>query len=321
MGEPMLSILSLAFLLGGSAPAADPAIETRLAATRAFAAAEGERLWPGYGAAPFGFLLLEPDKETLLCHASVPPGFTAAGRDAATGCDRYTRARGTLPAQLLAAMPMFGPPSVIVMGTPEATGFTPAAWTRFILHEHFHQYQAALPRYYARVDALDLSGGDRTGMWMLNYSFPYGRTEVQAAFAGASRALGAAVAARRGRGFAAAFDRYLATRAAFEKAVSPADWRYFEFQLWQEGVARWTELALGAAYPDPEVRAASAAAEDEMLAELARPDLGTHKRIVAYAYGAGEAMLMERCGPGWRARYPDTMATGPLLRAARAECS
>ena len=42
-----------------------------------------------------------------------------------------------------------------------------------VLHEHFHQLQQSQPGYFQGVEALGLSGGDQTGMWMLNYPFPY----------------------------------------------------------------------------------------------------------------------------------------------------
>ena len=64
------------------------------------------------------------------------------------------------------------------MGTPEATGLKPADWRRTILHEHFHQWQATLPGYHQRIDALALAGDDQNGMWMINYAFPYKRDDV-----------------------------------------------------------------------------------------------------------------------------------------------
>ena len=172
------------------------ALSPSLVQVRRFAETKGEALWPGYGAATFEFLLVEAESETLLCRTSAPSGFTAAGVDNATGCARYTRPRTSLSDKLLAAMPLFGPPPTIVMGTPETTGRTPASWLRTILHEHFHQWQFSLPGYFARTDALALKGGDESGMWVLNYPFPYERPDVVAAQAAASQALADAAAAR-----------------------------------------------------------------------------------------------------------------------------
>jgi len=292
-----------------------------LSQVRVFAADEGERVWPGYGSAPFGFLLVGDKNETLLCRDAVPDGFAPAGADKATGCKRFTRKLTGLPATLLAAMPMFGPPAVIVMGTPQSTGRTEASWVRTILHEHFHQWQYDLPDYFSRIRALDLHGGDETGMWVLNYAFPYNDPEVGAAFDHASLQLADAVAARGTPQFAAAFDEYLAARQALAARAGERNWRYLDFQLWQEGVARWTEIRLGKWYPRQDVRDSAARLEAATMAALRSPKLKESKREVVYAHGAAEAMLLQACGHGWRSAYPKVLALGPLLETARRDCA
>jgi hypothetical protein len=319
------ALIALAASMASPAPAtpapdAAAAIGPQLAAVRAFARGPGERLWAGYGKAPFGFLLVAADRELLICHPSAPAGFAPAGRDAATGCPMSSRPRSGIPDSWLAAMPLFGPPSAIVMGGPASTGRSEGDWLRTILHEHFHQWQSALPEHYARVGRLDLAGGDTSGMWMLNFDFPYADPKAGADFAAASNALADAVAARGGRNFLPAFDRFLAARRAFASTVGERNWRYLEFQLWQEGVARWTEIELGRSYPDARVKAAAANLEAHSLRQLRTPDLKRLGREVAYPQGAGEAMLLQACGPAWRKAYPGVLALGPLLETARAHC-
>lgn len=324
----MIDLLAAAMLLAAQAgPASQPpassardALGPLLVDVRKFAAAEGEALWPGYGTAPFEFLLVEEKQETLLCRDRVPTGFVGDGRDPATGCQRHVRPRTLLSDKLLAAMPLFGPPPTIVMGTPQTTGRTPASWLRTILHEHFHQWQFTLPDYFARVDALDLKGGDTSGMWVLNYAFPYERPDVVASQAAASNALADAVAARGSPDFNARLEAYLARRRAFEKAAGPDNWRYIDFQLWQEGVSRWTEIKLGKAYPDAAVAASAAVLEERTLSALRAPDLAGQRREFVYAFGAAEAMLLDACGPQWRKSYVSVLALGPLLDKARADC-
>lgn len=156
---------------------------------------------------------------------------------------------------------------------------------------------------------------------MLNYPFPYQRAAAASAYAAASTDLADALRLRGRPGFLAAFDRYLAGRRRFAASVSPRDWRYIEFQLWQEGTARWTEIQLGKIYPDAQVQDASLALERRTIAQLRRPNLGAQRRELAYPLGAGEAMLMSACGPAWRSDYPSVLSHGPLLRIARAACS
>lgn len=285
----------------------------RVAQARTFANEAGEAIWPGLGAAPFGILLIEADREVLVCQTPAPSGFVPMGLDPTTGCEIFTRPRSGMSDGLLAAMPLFGPPSTIVVGSPESTGLGAAAWTRTLIHEHFHQWQSALPEYFTRVDALDLKGGDESGMWMLNFPFPYEQPAVVSAHRTASLALSDAVAAREGPEFETRLALYLKARSAFRASVGDRNWRYAEFQLWQEGVARWTEIVLGLQYRDPEVRAAAEDLRRRTLAELKSPDLGAQGRIFAYAHGAAEAMLLERCDPTWRTRYPGTLSLAPLL--------
>ena len=308
-------LAALAVLVAQPNPAfAGPSddVPSLLAGVRDHSRTAGDRLWPGYGTAPFGLLLVEADGERLFCQPQ-PDGFTAREPDAATGCDVSQRARSQMPDNLLSAMPVFGPPSTIVVGTPASTRLSPAAWSRVLLHEHFHQWQTALPDYYGRVRNLDLADGDESGMWMLNFPVPYGAPQATAAHAAASVALLAALNARNGTDFPAKLGRYLAARDAFASALGPRNWRYVEFQLWQEGVARWTEIELGRSYPDEDVRSSADQLERQTLAALAVPDLAAQGRLFAYAHGAGEAMLLEACNPGWRRRYADVLALGPLF--------
>ena len=277
-------------------------------------------MWKGLSSAPFAMLLIESERETLWCDTRLPIGFIAGPRDAVTGCATATRARSNLDAGLLAAFPLFGAPLTIVMGTPQATDRTRAQWLRTILHEHFHQWQAAAPDYFARVAALDLAGDDSTGMWMLNYPFPYAHPPVSAAHDAASRSLASALAMRGRKNYPMAVRAYLRKRRAFAARVAAKDWRYAEFQMWQEGVARWTEQELGKKSQDAAVVASARALEHATLEALASPDLAKSGRTFAYYMGAGEAMLLEACGPAWRAQYEQVLATGPLLDHAARRC-
>jgi hypothetical protein len=101
---------------------------------------------------------------------------------------------------------------------------------------------------------------------------------------------------------------YWAAREAARMRVSDADWRYFEFQLWNEGVARWTEAAFAAKAGETSPEFADhaeglRAAVIDSLDAIRREGLGTWRRSAVYAFGAGEAEILERFRPGWRDRY------------------
>ena len=302
----------------GAAAAQTPAATFELIAkARAELAGPAGTVWPGWAETPFGVLLVDGEREHLLCQEA--PGFDPPAAEPATGCEVRSRAR-VFPPGLQAAMPAFGLPATVVVGTPAATRKQEAAWRATLLHEHFHQHQWSFPRYGERVNALDLSGGDQTGMWMLNYAFPYEQAETARRFADAGAALHA-VLQRPGRVRSADVAAYLRARDTLAGSVPARDWRYAEFQLWQEGVARWTEFTAAELSMDAAVQAAGRRLRAATMDELSAAELAKNERVALYALGAGEAMLLDRCGPRWKARYPAVMAMRPLLAAALEDCT
>lgn len=313
-------MLIAALLLQAAAVAPlDPALPAAVAGARATVSGPAHDLWRDWAHAPFGVLIVHGETETLFCHDGPAADFTPAVNDPATGCATRSRPRTFAP-NLRAAFPAVDGKPTVVIGVPAATELTLAQWQATVLHEHFHQWQTSRPGYYDRVEALGLRGDDQTGMWMLNYAFPYARDDVAAAFAQASLALAAAVEARGGPAFAGSFAAYMDARDRLAATVDVRDWRYFEFQLWQEGVARWSEIEAAALSPDPAVRDAAAARRVATIEQLKTPDLAGRGRIAVYPYGAAEAMLLEACDSGWRKTYAEQTSLKPLLDQARAAC-
>jgi hypothetical protein len=187
-----------------------------------------------------------------------------------------------------------------------------------VLHEHFHQLQHSQPTYYADVAALGLSRGDQTGMWMLNFAFPYKDAGVKEQFSALSRLLGEALGAKKRFEFSAKLGAYVRAREAFRRTLGPDDYRYFSFQVWQEGVARYTEyrVAESAAKgykPSKEFRAlkdytpfeevADSLLNKRILSSLTALQLDESERLVFYPFGAAEGLLLDRANPEWRSRY------------------
>lgn len=310
---------------------------TRLAEAFRLADAHGERLFPGWRDAPFAVLLVTADHEYLLRHPRPSPDFTALGHDTILGTAVHVRRRVFSPT-FLATFPAVGGVPTIVVGQPARTGLASTRWVLTVLHEHLHQLQYAQPGYYAGVAALDLARGDTTGMWMLDYPFPYDSATVRARLAEWTTALDRAItplpavdAARTSRSARDARLRaVLAARARLRDVLTPADDRYLAFQLWQEGVARYGELQFArraAAAPDAPAAAfralpdhasygdAAAAIEREIRETLRDPKLERHRRVAFYGTGAALALVLDGASPGWRARYlGQPFALEPLLR-------
>ncbi|HKP15667.1 MAG TPA: hypothetical protein VJT85_06365 [Gemmatimonadaceae bacterium] len=275
----------------------------------------GDSIWPGWTSAPFAVLLVTPEREFLVRHPRPSADFARIGYDSLLRSEVLVRTR-TLSPSLLATFPAVGGVSTIVVGQPRATGKSSTEWALTLLHEHFHQLQASRPDYYARVAALDLARGDKTGMWMLNYAFPYDSSAVQARFGALAAHLDSALSAiapdvRQSHWLAARV-----ARAALRAALPPDAERYLAFQLWQEGVARYTELIVArfaarrftpsaafVALPDfIPFDAAAARVESGIHAGLRAP-LARDRRVAFYPVGAATALLLDEENARWREEY------------------
>jgi hypothetical protein len=303
------------------APAGIPAADrVRLAEARRLIASVGDSLWQGWSAAPSAVLLVTPEREFLLWHPRPSPDFERAGHDSLLASDIYTRPR-RFPPTLLATFPAVSGVPTIVVGSAEHTGKRSTEWVLTIAHEHFHQWQTSQPDYYARVAALDLTGGDTTGMWMLNYPFPYKSAAVSAEFEMVGRALRAAL----GDTAAANRERHRMTVASARRrlrgVLDARDHRYLDFQLWQEGIARYTEYmvarhAASRYVPGDAFRALHdaepfAVVADRLWREIIETEsiALTGERIAFYPVGAALGLWLDQTEPGWRARYLERMLT------------
>ena len=284
----------------------------RLAEAFRLAGAVQAKLWPGWETAPFPVLLVTPAREFLARSVGVPSGFGREGYSGILQAELWSRSRQFDPG-LLATFPAFGPPATIVIGTAEATKKRSAEWVLTVLHEHFHQYQMSDPVYFSAVRDLGLSGGDETGMWMLNYPFPYKSDAAAKNFAAMSRQLADALTrpSEEGR------RRFWRTYAGFLGTLSEPDSRYLSFQVWQEGIARYVELRVAEIAADAyapttdfrslpdfdEFAAVHARMRGEILRQLASPDLAGQQRVSFYAFGAGLALLLDQEGNAWKGKY------------------
>jgi len=268
----------------------------------------GAAFWPGWLEAPMAILLVTDTAEYLLGHPAPTADFRPCD-DAIAQWPVTWRPR-VFPTGMQATFPAVGGVPTIVIGTLAGTGLSPPRWVTTLLHEHFHQTQMAWPGYCPGVDGLGLKGGDETGMWMLQYPFPYQDTAVGAAVDAYRTDLALALEAADGEALEAGLERCHASRDRLYGALTEPDRRYLAFQLWQEGMARCIEhLALIALGNDPSVWAgmahlpghqspaeASAACWARGLEELRNLRLAEHQRVCFYAIGWAEGMLLRRIG-------------------------
>lgn len=288
----------------------------RLAEAFGLADSVQDSIWTNWSSAPFAVLLVTPEREFLLRHPRPSADFERLGYDSLLRAEVFTRSR-QFSSRLLATFPAVGGIPTIVIGQPEPTGKSSTDWVLTLLHEHFHQLQMSRPGYYSALDSLQLSRGDPSGMWMLNYPFPYDSAPIQQRFRVLANTLAAALDARGTASFAPRYASYLSAQQNLREALSPDDYRYLAFQLWQEGVARYSEqrvaqLAARGYAPSPAFRAlpdftsyeeAAAKLEGRTKAELHAADLAGKKRVAFYPLGAATALFLDVVRPGWQERY------------------
>lgn len=281
-------------------------------------AALGNSLWKDWDEAPFAVLLVTSENEFLIRHPKPSQDFNLLGYDSLLKSNVYFRKRKH-PINLLATFPAVGGVSTIVIGQAENTSKKiSTGWVVTVLHEHFHQLQNSQPTYYTDVDALNLSRGDQTGMWMLNFAFPYKEARVNEQFSALSKLLAGTLQAKTESEFSVKLKAYFHARQAFQQLLSAEDYRYFSFQLWQEGIALYTEfriadLAARKYTPTKKFRAlkdytsfkevADSILNKQILSSLPTQQMEKSERLVFYPFGAAEGLLLDQANPKWRGRY------------------
>jgi hypothetical protein len=303
------------------APAGIPRISdtdrTRIREANRLAEQLGDRIWPGWRDAPFAIVLVTPDFEFLIHHSNPSADFMSAGADTLLGGPVFYRKR-VFATSMQATFPAVNGVNTIVLGEAELTADkTSTRWVLTLLHEHFHQFVYSAPNYFTDVAKLGLAHGDESGMWMLNYPFPYDSVRVQEKFAAMTHALLDALAQTDQPALEKKVAVFRRAQNAFRTSVPSEAARYFEFQLWQEGVARYTEIVLGelaakAYTPSPEFAAlpdytsyASVAntIRSKVMNDLGSLSLAKSRREVVYSVGAAEALLLDRVTPKWKREY------------------
>lgn len=267
-------------------------------------------VWLDWSGTLAPLLLVTNDGEFLTHHPDPPQDFERIGDNL------YARPR-QFSVNLLATFPAFGPQLVIVVGEPENTDAkTSTPWLIALMHEHFHQFQDSQPGMMKAITDLGLAHGDQTGMWMLNYPFPYDKPEVARSFTDLRNLLFEALTEKKEVKFRKLAQQYAVERKKFFGQLAPEDRKYFSFQLWKEGIARYVQIksAEAAAHyqPTPEFAAltdyesfASYAGRfrGDTMRELSQADLAKWKRSVVYSFGACEGFLLDRVNPRWKDGY------------------
>lgn len=272
----------------------------------------GESVWPNWQDAPRSLILVNDEYEFLIWHENPTTDFKLSEDHHDLG-PIYFRKR-TFGKNYLAAFPAIDSTPTIVVGTAVNTqAKTGADWIATLTHEHFHQLQYTQKGYYKQAAELDLNHGQIGSDWMLNYPFPYYDQEVVAHFKHMGQALHRAIHT----GSQHDLQIYLTMKNHLKTIVSENDYKYFLFQLWQEGIARYTEnqfliilrkhydtkSTLSGISSNKDFSSAHAHLLKRTFAALQDPEIDKYQRLAFYAFGAGEAMILDKIQPNWKTHY------------------
>lgn len=278
-----------------------------------------DKVWKNWRKTPLAVLLITNENEFLIGHPAPSKDFTEIGYDKLLKNEVFWRKKQFNPG-FLATFPAIPNSSIstIVVGQAENTWVkTSTPWVITILHEHFHQMQDSQPDFYKEVSDLNLSSGDETGMWMLNYPFPYSEQKINEDFDKLAKQLAKTLETKDNSAFQKEFQTYKKMRKDFNASLKSEDYKYLSFQLWKEGTARYTEIEIAkfAAKnykPTKEFTKLkdfksyaefTAELEKNTINSLKNMSLKNTKREVVYAFGASEALLLDKAGINWKPRY------------------
>jgi len=314
-----IAIITLLILSNNSPSEIKIQEKERLCIAEAIKIAErySSSLWKDFDKTPFTLLLVTDDYEFLIRHPNPSEDFTFLKYDPLLKSDIYYRDT-KFSTGFLATFPAVNGINCIVVGTPENTGRNTSEWIITLLHEHFHQYVYNSSNYYKAVNTLDLANGDNTGMWMLNYPFPYQDEAVITAFKSYTSALKtlSLIDDKESSAFKTSYASYQKNRTNFKASISDKDYRYFSFQLWQEGISRYTEIKFLEEMHNYEVSASIKKLKDFVdfnyyLKALLKTEtkklesyhLAKNKRVCFYALGMAEGLILDKLKPNWRSNY------------------
>ena len=275
----------------------------------------GNKLWAGWDKTPFGILLVTNDNEYLINHQKPSEDFKLSGFDGIINTDIYTRPR-KFPTNFLATFNAISNIPTVVVGQPENAGRSTLGWVKALLHEHFHQLQYSQSGYDEGVKQLDLAGGDSTGMWMLNYAFPYEDSKTAEQYSILMKA--AKDAAFAESDFDIKYKIFMDEKAKFKDMLSEKDYRYFSFQMWQEGIAQYTEDMMVKIMIDSDYKFSDEFKSlkdyrnidsfyvrviNNIKENAEKLDLRTSKRACFYTLGGLMGMILDRVNSQWRDLY------------------
>lgn len=272
----------------------------------------GDSIWENISSTPLRILLITDSLEYLFNHNNPDKSFELFKYDSLLNTNIYVRPK-RFPPFLRATFPAVNGVDCIVVGDPKNTKKSDEDWIIMLLHEHFHLYQGANPQYNENISILAQKIANESENWMLDYDFPYNDTTINKLFKEYSYSIYETYISLNKNDFKEKMEQYLTNQAEIQNHLTSNDYNYFQFQIWQEGIATYTEynylnvLSHNSKF-FKEIYAVDFTLKNEDLlraytSSLLKNDLQKNKRNLFYSIGLLKGIIKDETNPEWKTDY------------------
>lgn len=272
----------------------------------------GNAIWKDIDNTPLKILLITDSLEFLFNHNNPSKEFQLYKYDSLLKTKIYVRDR-VFPPFLRATFPAVNGQDCIVVGIPSNTNKTDEDWIIMLLHEHFHLYQGENNLYKKNIELLAKNLSNDSKNWMLEYKFPYDDKITNKLFKEITYTLNEAFLSIGNDDFQEKVKQYKIKLVEFKKVLSSNDFDYFTFQIWQEGVATYTEskyldiLNQNSSYIKEMTELNFSLKNKNHLTKyrdfLLKSNLQKEKRNLFYSIGLLQGIVYDKSNPIWKSDY------------------
>lgn len=272
----------------------------------------GDSIWENISNIPLRILLITDSLEYLINFNNPDKSFELYNCDSLLNTNIYVRQR-KFPPFLRATFPAVNGIDCIVVGDCKNTEKSDEDWIVMLLHEHFHLYQGANPEYNENVSLLAQKISNDSDNWMLDYDFPYNDALLNELFRDYSSSIYKTFINLNKNEFNLERERWLANQTKIQNHLKSNDYNYFQFQLWQEGTATYTEykylvcLNLNSRYFKENCNLEFCLKYKDLLTAysttLQKNDLQKNTRNHFYALGLFTGIIKDKTIPEWKKNY------------------
>jgi hypothetical protein len=272
----------------------------------------GDSIWENISKTPLRILLVSDSLEFLFNHSKPSKDFKLFTYDPVLRTNIYIRNR-IFPTYLLAAFPAVNSVDCIVVGSPNNVNRKDEDWIIALLHEHFHVYQGTSLLYKKTKKVLGKKFEKKCPNWMLDYNFPYNKESVINLFNKYSNLIYETYRTLDKKDLKKKINQYKLVEIEIQNSLTQDDYDYFIFQIWQEGIARYTEfrylklLNINKKYLKDVYSLDYTSKEKKLvntcISRLLNNDLQSNKRHIFYSLGLLKGIINDKTYPKWQNSY------------------